>query len=46
MIGLDPEERTSRNEDASTSREPTRLPKHDDIEDVYDDEDYEDWLFL
>lgn len=47
MIGLEPEEqRSTRNDGSPAPRESARPPQHDEIEDVWDDEDYEDWLFL
>lgn len=46
MIGLDPDERSQ--ELPLTDREPSRpQPAHEDVEtDAWDDEDWEDWLFL
>lgn len=46
MIGLEPEESSSQHDAPRAPREAPRAPMHDEIEDVWDDEDYEDWLFL
>jgi len=46
MIGLEPEEQRTPRNDAPVARESARPPTHDEIEDVWDDEDYEEWLFL
>jgi len=47
MIGLEQEDRGGIPHDApSAPSDRARTPEHDDIEDVWDDEDYEDWLFL
>lgn len=46
MIGLEPEEHTTSDDGAPPPRQRSHPPPHDEIEDVWDDEDYEDWLFL
>lgn len=45
MIGLDPDERATR-EAPSPEREPTPPPRDETAEESWDDDEYEDWLFL